>query len=157
MVMFRWAVFVFVLRDTLTLKDGRVISGTYLGGTTTAIRFLSADRGETIPISDIQRVSFDPGASTSSSSVTTPAGGVAPSTLPEVANKQQHFCEAVDSLRNGNAPVVTSGHLLYVADQSRSPSHSDTSQRYRGTTDSPAASVAPRRSPAAFDRVELAQ
>jgi endonuclease YncB( thermonuclease family) len=48
--MFRWAVFllsVFALGDTLTLKDGRVISGTYLGGTTTAIRFLSADHVET--------------------------------------------------------------------------------------------------------------
>jgi hypothetical protein len=60
--MFRWAVFLlsaFALGDTLTLKNGRVISGTYLGGTTTAIRFLSADRVETIPITDIQRVSFD--------------------------------------------------------------------------------------------------
>lgn len=260
--MFRWAVFllsVFALGDTLTLKDGRVISGTYLGGTTTAIRFLSADRVEMIPISDIQRVSFDPGASTSTSSAATPAGGIAASTVPEVTNKQQHFCEAVDSFRrekmrianepnpvvraqtkppepfdwenrilalmgtsgrfdtwrgtvhfhvegqwvilsffpdckglaqaiefstashyrpgsddrtliplnsplargltkiNGNAPVAVSGHLFYVADQDRTRSHIDPRQRYRGTTEIPAASVASPRYLAAFDRVELAQ
>ena len=260
--MFRWAVFllsVFALGDTLTLKDGRVISGTYLGGTTTAIRFLSADRVETVPISNIQRVSFDPGASTSSSTVTIPAGGAAASTVPDVGNKQQRFCEAVDSFRkekmrianepnpvvraqtkapdpfewedrisalmgtsgrfdtwrgtarfhvegqwvilsffpdckglaqaiefstashhrpggdertliplnsplareltkiNGNAPVVASGHLFYVADQNPTPSHIDRRQRYRGTTDSPAASVASPRYLAAFERVELAK
>ena len=260
--MFRWTVFmlsVFALGDTLTLKYRRVISGTYLGGTTTAIRFLSADRVETIPISDIQRVSFDPGVSTSTSTATTPAGGVAASTVPDVANKQQHFCEAVDSFRrermrianetnpvvraqtkppdpfdwenrifalmgtsgrfdtwrgtvrfhvegqwvilsffpdckglaqaiefstashsrpgsddrtliplnsplargltkiNGNAPVAVSGHLFYVADQDRTPSHIDPRQRYRGTTEIPAASVASPRYLAAFDHVELAQ
>ena len=260
--MFRWAVFLlsaFALGDTLTLKDGRVISGTYLGGTTAAIRFLSADRVETIPISDIRRVSFDPGVSTSSSTAATPAGGFAASTVPEVTNKQQHFCEVVDSFRrermrianepnpvvraqtkppdpfdwenrifalmgtsgrfdtwrgtvrfhvegqwvilsffpdckglaqaiefstashyrpgsddrtliplnsplargltkiNGNAPVAVSGHLFYVADQDRTPSHIDPRQRYRGTTEIPAASVASPRYQAAFDRVELAQ
>ncbi len=260
--MFRWAVFLlsaFALGDTLTLKDGRVISGTYLGGTTTAIRFLSADRVQTVPISNIQRVSFDPGASTSSSTVTIPAGGAAASTVLDVGNKQQRFCEAVDSFRkeqtrianepnpvvraqtkppdpfnwedrifalmgtsgrfdswrgtarfhvegqwvilsffpdckglaqaiefstashyrpggddrtliplnsplareltkiNGNAPVAVSGHLFYVADRDRRSSHIDPRQRYRGTTDSPAASVASPRYLAEFDRVELAQ
>jgi hypothetical protein len=260
--MFRWAVFLlsaFALGDTLTMKNGRVISGTYLGGTTTAIRFLSADRAETIPITDIQRVSFDTGASTSRSTSAIPTGGAPASTVPEVANKQQHFCEAVDSFRkekmrianepnpvaraqtkppdpftwedrifalmgtsgrfdtwrgtvrfhvegqwiilsffpdckglaqaiefstashyhpgeddrtltplnsplareltkiNGNAPVVASGHLFYVADQNRAPSHNETLQRYCGTVDNPAASVASPRYLAAFDRIERAQ
>ncbi len=48
---------------------------------------------------DIQRVSFDPGVSTSTSTAAPPAGGIAASTVPEVTNKQQHFCEAVDSFR----------------------------------------------------------
>jgi hypothetical protein len=261
--MSRWAVFLlsaFALGDTLTLKDGRVMSGTYLGGTPTAIRFLSADHVETIPIGKIQRVTFDPGASPSSGSQAgNPASNLAPATVPEVANKQQHFCEAVESFRkekmrvanepnpvvraqtkppdplawedrifalmgtsgrfdtwrgtirfhveglwvilsffpdcrglaqavefstvshyrpgaddrtliplnsplareltriNGNAPVVASGHLFYNGDQSRPSNHTDTRQRYRGTTDNPAASVASPRYLAAFDRVGLSQ
>jgi hypothetical protein len=232
--MFPWAVFLlsaFAPGDTLALKDGRVISGTYLDGTTTAIRFLSADRVETIPIHDIQRVSFDPGASTA----TIPTDGVAASTVPDVANKQQLFCDAGDSFRkgdpfdwedrtsalmgtsgrfdtwrgtvrfqvekqwvilsfvrdcqgvaqatefssashdrtgsdgrtliplnsplaceltkvNGNALVVVSGHLVYVADQDRTQSHSDP-----GTADNPAASVASPRYLVPFDGFELAQ
>lgn len=261
--MFRWAVFlvcVFALGDTLTLKDGRVISGTYLGGTTTAIRFLSADRVETIPISNIQRINFDPGAPSSPSSrAALPASDPSPLTVPEVADKQQRFCEAVESFRkekmrivnepnpvvraqtkppdpfdwedqivalmgtsgrfdtwrgtvrfhvegqwvilsffpdckglaqavefstaphyrpgaddrtliplnsplargltriNGNAPVIATGHLFYVAGQNRESRHPNDRQRYRGTSDNPAASVASPRYLAAFDRVELPQ
>ena len=35
--------------DSLALKDGRVLSGTYLGGSTTAVRFLVGDRVVTLP------------------------------------------------------------------------------------------------------------
>jgi hypothetical protein len=256
--MFRWAVFlisVLALGDTLTFKDGRVISGTYLGGTTTAIRFLSADHLETIPISNIQRITFDPGAGISSASrAALPVSNLPALATPEVGNKQQHFCEVIDSFRkekmrlvnepnpvvraqtkppdpfdwedrilalmgtsgrfdtwsgtvrfhvegqwvilsffpdckglaqaielphyrpgaddrtliplnsplargltriNGNAPVIASGHLFYLASQNRASSHPDDRQRYRGTTDNPAASVASPRYLAAFDRVEL--
>ncbi len=58
---------------------------------------------------------------------------------------------------NGNASVTVSGHLFYVPDQDRTPSHIDPRRRYRGTTEIPAASVASPRYLAAFDRVELAQ
>jgi hypothetical protein len=261
--MLRWTVFLIsalALGDTLTFKDGRVISGTYLGGTTTAIRFLSADHVETIPISNIQRINFDPGGPSSPSSrAALPANETSALTVPEVANKQQHFCEAIESFRkekmrvvnepnpvvraqtkppdpfdwedrivtlmgtsgrfdtwrgtvrfhvegqwvilsffpdckglaqavelstaphyrvgaddrtliplnsplarglrriNGNAQVVASGHLFYVTGQNRASSHPDERQRYRGTADNPAASVASPRYLAAFDRVELAQ
>jgi len=58
----RWALFlasVLAFADTLTLKNGRVISGSYPGGTTTAIRFAVGDQVQTIPTTDIERLTFD--------------------------------------------------------------------------------------------------
>src|SRR6266545_87856 len=117
--MFRWAVFLisaFALGDTLTLKDGRVISGTYLGGTPTAIRFLSTDHVETIPISNIQRVTFDSGEPSGSGSRSgNPASDPPAPTVPEVANKQQHFCEAVESFRKEKMRVANEGNPVVRA------------------------------------------
>jgi hypothetical protein len=60
--MMRWALFlasVLTFADTLTLKNGRVISGSYLGGTTTTIRFAVGHQVQTIPTTDIDRLTFD--------------------------------------------------------------------------------------------------
>lgn len=86
--------------DSLTLKDGRVLSGTYLGGSTTAIRFLVGDRVESYTIASIDRVSFgdsgpaSPPARThfdSSPHETRTANEAATVTTPNVADKQQRF------------------------------------------------------------------
>lgn len=50
--------------DTVTLKSGRVINGTYLGGTARQIRVEVRDRIETLDVSDVTRIEF--GGSTSS-------------------------------------------------------------------------------------------
>ncbi len=95
--MLRWTVFLIsalALGDTLTLKDGRVISGTYLGGTTTAICFLSADWVETVSIGNIQRITFDPGAISSSASPAISPASVPPApTISDVANKNNAFAK----------------------------------------------------------------
>jgi hypothetical protein len=44
--------------DTITLKSGRVINGTYLGGTPRTIKMEVGDRIETLDISDVSRVEF---------------------------------------------------------------------------------------------------
>jgi hypothetical protein len=44
--------------DTVTLKSGRVMNGTYLGGTARTVRLEVADRIETIDVSDIARIEF---------------------------------------------------------------------------------------------------
>src|SRR5581483_10601504 len=54
--------------DTITMKSGRVINGTYLGGTARTIRVEVGDNIETLDISDVQRIEFR-GASPSSSSM----------------------------------------------------------------------------------------
>jgi len=54
--------------DTVTLKSGRVINGTYLGGTARTIRVEVGDNIETLDISDVSRIEFR-GAPASSSSM----------------------------------------------------------------------------------------
>jgi len=45
--------------DTLTLKDGRVMNGTYLGGSAREIRLDLGDRVETIPVERVSALQFD--------------------------------------------------------------------------------------------------
>jgi hypothetical protein len=107
----RWALFlisVLAVADTLTLKDGRVISGTFMGGTSTAIRFVVGDRVETIPIANIERIAFDGAASSppaSSAGLRSGSPSAAPET-PDVAHKQQHFCKVIESFRAENMRIV---------------------------------------------------
>ena len=44
--------------DSITLKSGRVINGTYLGGTARQVRLDAGDRIETLDVSDIARIEF---------------------------------------------------------------------------------------------------
>jgi hypothetical protein len=133
--MFRWAVFLvsaLALGDTLTLKDGRVMSGTYLGGTTTAIRFLSADRVETVPISYIQRIIFDPAGRSSSSSPAAATAGATPAlTVPDVANTQQRFCDVMESFRKEKMRISTEPNPVIRA-QTKSPDPFDWEDRIVG-------------------------
>jgi hypothetical protein len=44
--------------DTITLKNGRVINGTYLGGTARQVKVEVGDRIETLDVSDVSRIEF---------------------------------------------------------------------------------------------------
>src|SRR5436305_11660190 len=44
--------------DTITLKSGRVINGTYLGGTARTVRVDDGVNVRTLDVSDIQRIEF---------------------------------------------------------------------------------------------------
>src|SRR5262245_3008104 len=48
--------------DTITLKSGRVINGTYLGGTAREVRVDVGDDIQTVSVSDISRIDFSGGA-----------------------------------------------------------------------------------------------
>lgn len=47
--------------DTVTLKSGRVINGTFLGGTSRQVRIDAGDRIETLDISDVSKIEFSSG------------------------------------------------------------------------------------------------
>jgi len=54
------------LADTITLKSGRVINGTYLGGSSRQVRVEVADQIQTFEISEIARIDFGGAAAPSS-------------------------------------------------------------------------------------------
>src|SRR5690348_18229077 len=44
--------------DTVTLRNGRVIQGTYLGGTARQVRIDAGDQIQTVDVDDISRIEF---------------------------------------------------------------------------------------------------
>ena len=52
------AVAMFGFADTITLRSGRVIDGTYLGGTSRQVRVDVGDEVQTLDITDIARIEF---------------------------------------------------------------------------------------------------
>jgi len=58
--------------DTLTLRDGQVIQGTYMGGTARTVKMQIDDTVKTYDVTDIATLQFTPPAP--AASVTPPAG-----------------------------------------------------------------------------------
>src|SRR5579871_4137117 len=54
--------------DIVTLKNGRILNGTYLGGTPRQVKVEIGDEIETIEVSDIARIEFSGGGAVSSRS-----------------------------------------------------------------------------------------
>ena len=48
--------------DTLYMKDGRTVAGTYLGGTARQVRIEVGDRVEAYDITDVSRIEFQSAA-----------------------------------------------------------------------------------------------
>jgi hypothetical protein len=53
--------------DIITLKNGRIVNGTYLGGTPRQIKVEVGDQVETLDVSDVARIEFSNGSYSSSS------------------------------------------------------------------------------------------
>jgi hypothetical protein len=61
--------------DTVTLRDGRVLNGNYLGGTPRQVRLDMGDRVETLDIGDIVRIEFgEPAAAPTAAPAPAPNG-----------------------------------------------------------------------------------
>src|SRR5438552_800827 len=50
------------LADSLYLKDGRVVKGTYLGGTSRQVRMETADRIDSYDVTDVTKIEFQAAA-----------------------------------------------------------------------------------------------
>jgi len=98
-----------LLADTLVLKSGPPVSGTYAGGTARSIRFVVGEQLKSFAINDVVRIVFDSGSSTRLTSVTNHSdadrwrrvGGDEGGTrsLPDAADKQRRFCEVIRDYR----------------------------------------------------------
>ena len=60
--------------DTITLKNGRTVNGTYLGGNARQVRVEVGDNIQTLNVSDISRIDFGGGAAVSAAPVTPDEG-----------------------------------------------------------------------------------
>ncbi|HLK47216.1 MAG TPA: hypothetical protein VKT49_03725 [Bryobacteraceae bacterium] len=65
--------------DTVTLRNGRVIQGTYLGGTARQVRIDAGDQIQTVDVDDISRIEF---------SAPAPSAAAAPPPAPAPAPRQ---------------------------------------------------------------------
>ena len=74
--------------DTITMKNGRVMNGTYLGGTARSVRVDMGDRIETLDVSDVARIEF---------------GGAAAS---QDSDDRRPTIHRSDSGDNGDRPVL---------------------------------------------------
>jgi hypothetical protein len=110
--------------DSLTLKGGRVVSGAYLGGSTTAIRFMVGDRVETYPIASVETIIFGDSAPVSRpdrsgfeySPHATRTSTEAVATTPD---KQQRFCEVLQHYRDSVARYTNEPNPIRRAGMSK--------------------------------------
>jgi hypothetical protein len=85
--------------DTVTLRDGRVITGTFLGGSARDLKIDSGDQIRIMEIADIASIQF--GASgTQEGTATNPAAPAGGLTLPAGSKLVVRMIDAVDSEKN---------------------------------------------------------
>jgi hypothetical protein len=74
------------LADTVTLRNGTVIQGTYLGGTARQVRIDAGDQIQTVDVDNISKIEFTASAPTSAASAApAPAPAAAAAPVPAVA------------------------------------------------------------------------
>jgi hypothetical protein len=84
--------------DTVTLKNGQVIKGTFLSGTSRQIKVEVGDQIQTLEISDIANIDFTGGTVTASPSAPSrPDAKSGGSTLPAGTNLAIRLTEEIDS------------------------------------------------------------
>jgi len=98
--------------DTLELKDGRVLNGTYAGGTRYDVRFVIDGQEQLYPIGDVAAISFGttaPSASNSAPSGAQPASSSAkPATPAAPGAAQASASNSVTQSATSTEPAVSS-------------------------------------------------
>lgn len=75
-----------LLADSLVLKSGRTVSGTYVGGDARTIKMLANDRVETFDVADVRSIQFGSGSGDSSAPGRSSTGDLTPSGAPSTAS-----------------------------------------------------------------------
>jgi len=83
--------------DTLTLRDGRLIGGTYLGGSPRLIKIEAGNQIQTLDIADVVRIEFDSGRERRESDTTPTASSME---LPAGTKLVIRMIDSVDSERD---------------------------------------------------------
>jgi hypothetical protein len=111
--------FTLVAADTVMLKDGRVITGTYLGGSPREVKLTAGDQIRTLDVADIVRIQFGAASERREGRTSTDAAGAIE--LPAGTNLVIRMIDAVDSERNSvgqtfaaslDEPVMINGQTV---------------------------------------------
>lgn len=100
----------FCFADTITLKNGQVVNGTYLGGTARQVRVDDGDRIQTFDVSDIQKIEFSGGPS---ASVTPPPPP--PTPAPEERPALRRDTRETGNVLRPDAPIAAAQPPLRTA------------------------------------------
>jgi len=98
--------------DTIKLKSGQTITGTWIGATNREVRIAVGDRVQTISINDIDTVTF--GDSTAVSSTGSNPETAVPA-KPAISDKQAKFCEVIAAYRADLMRVVNEPNAIVRA------------------------------------------
>jgi hypothetical protein len=111
--------------ETVTLKDGRVIAGNYLGGSPTEVKLVVGDQVQTVDVQDIVRIDFHTRRPSTVAperrDIETPQAAGDPIRLPAGTNLVIRMIDGVDSERNSvgqtfaaslDEPVVIDGRTV---------------------------------------------
>jgi hypothetical protein len=112
--------------DVITLKSGRVINGTYLGGDARQVKVAEGDQVETFQVTDVARIEFGNGSAVSAPSPDRPV------------------LRRADSGSNSAPPANDSRPTLRRADTSPDPSYGDNRPTLRRADSADTTSSAPR-------------
>jgi len=129
LVTFALATSALLSADTIVLKNGQHLNGTYLGGDARTIKFDSADRVATYQVSEVESVRFGSGSETSP---TPNAAAAMPATAPAQRTVQIYAntpitVRLIDPIRSDEAsagsvyrasvdtPVYSGGHIVIPA------------------------------------------
>ncbi|MBV9085297.1 MAG: hypothetical protein JOZ62_21690, partial [Acidobacteriaceae bacterium] len=121
--------------DSLILKSGTAVSGTYAGGDARSIRFVVGDQVKVFSINDVDRLVFESGTAvsegrSSANSTRDRSGAEESSTVsaPAAPEKQRRFCELMQDYRAANMRYTNEPNPIKRADM-RKPDPYDWEQR----------------------------
>ena len=101
--------------DTLRLKNGNVIHGTYMGGSSREIRMEAGDQIRTFPVTDVASITFETGASSAAASAAGPVTSQAASSPGGFRTADSSSTPAVKSTQPPpGETLVPAGTMLTV-------------------------------------------
>ncbi len=140
---FAVAAFSVAYADTVTLKDGRSVSGSFLGGDARQIRMAVGDRVQSFSVTDISRIDFGSVDSMPAPSAATPPAPAAPPAPPREALRTATAPESPappppPAAPRSGASEIPAGTTLTVRLIDPVDSQKDTlGQTYRASLDEP--------------------
>jgi hypothetical protein len=103
--------------DTLRLKSGRTVGGTYLGGDARNIRFDNGDRVQSYSVNDVAEIRFGSSAEGGSALTPTPTPAPAAPAAAATATERpavQRRADTADSRRSGTSAEIPAGTPLVI-------------------------------------------